>query len=199
MSAIISTVTIAVPAQDNDHTLVPPLSTSIRRVGRISRLFGTKRERSQLFRDALQRAGNFFIAHYVPLRFNRGYASNVLGYGIGGAEPFVKTGETRKKILSDAYAVARMHQGGLGPYVLLRMMAPNKVNQFPKVLAGLKTIAPREVLSIAKHFETEARLLARSAHRRTIQRGATAGRLRLSFAPPTPRAAGDTVARLARR
>ena len=182
MTAILAPVTIQ---QQNLSAPVPALATSVRRVGRFARLFGTTLDRNRFYKDALQAGANFFVANYVPLRFNRAYATTKLGYAIGGSQPFVDTGETKQSILANAYAFTRMGQGGAGPYALIRMMAPAKVNQYPRVLAGLRTIAPSEIRSISKHFERAAVRLARRADRHTIQRGATAGRMRLRFASPS--------------
>jgi len=180
MSAIISPHTIATV---DTGAGVPPLASAIARIQRIADLFGTKSDRNTFYRLAMQAAGNFFVTDYIPLRFRRAYATTVLGYRIGGKHPFFDTGETEDAILTKAYATARMAQGGAGVQAIIRLMAPSKVNQYPRVLAGLRTIAPREVAAIARRFTRAAREIARGAHKHTIQRGATAGKLRLSFKP----------------
>jgi hypothetical protein len=171
----------SITPRERPGSLLPALGVRIQRAGRIAALFGSAAERRAFWLHGFQAAGNHFIAHYVPLRFQRGYASSRLGYRIGGLVPFVDSGETAENILTRARATAHMGQGGAGGYIMIRMMAGPKINRFPNVLRGLKTIIPSEVAILGKVAEAEWRRLAATASRTTIARGPTAGRLRLSL------------------
>ena len=172
--------------------MVPPIASAFERARATVDLFGGKRERNSVWIAAAQAMGQDFIERFLPKRLDRSYATSTLGYPIGGAVPFVDSGDTMTAVLARAYAFARIAQGS-GPYTIIRLMAPAAVNQWPLVSAGLKTVPQVEVRALAVTFAKAVDAIGRGANRRTIQRGPTAGRARLSLASPS------TAAGLAQR
>lgn len=156
---------------------VSPIRVTVERIERTTAgeiNWFSKMDRRRWLVQAFDRAGWQWIAEYLPLRFNRGYATNRLGYRLGGKVPFFDTGLMAKVALSKAHATGMMDRN-IGPKVVIRIPTPEYVNKNAAVIAAFRVVPESEVRWFAKMIERELKVGLAMATHKTATRGPTAG------------------------
>jgi len=136
----------------------------------------SKADRDRWTKLALLQTANYWIENYLPLRFDRGYASFVMGYKIGGRRPFHATGALMALVRSGTKAKESMRANGASVAITIPMTAESYKN--PQVRAGLKIVPPTEIIQLAKVFDAELQLGMKHMTTRTLgKRSASPGSL----------------------
>jgi len=112
--------------------------------------------------DALRKAGiaagDYWIGHYGPLRWNAGYARGKLGYTpkstkakrmAHGEAPFFSSGQFQAGYNSRSRTVATSKKGRVSFYVTI---PGGYLNFHPKHVAEFRTIPPGEASAVAREF-----------------------------------------------
>jgi len=146
-------------------------------------LFLSKADRNRWARTAIENTAYYWIQNYLKLRFNRAYATSVLGYHYGGRKPFYESGELQELALSGAHATGKI--SAIGPTANIVIPVPPYVMLNPKVVAGLKTLPLIEILRLAKVFESELQLGMDAAGTKTFTKGVKAGQTFRTFKKET--------------
>lgn len=173
--------TLKVDTPAGRPTAVPPLQVVVETHGRTAALFGSASERNTWYRNAFQAMGNYWLNEYLPLRFNRGYASGVMGYAIGGGRPFEDTGLLKAELLKNARAEATATATKQEVSIILPPGRAAYVNYNRAVLNGLRILPARELKALAPALDRELRLGLLGAKVITAKRGRTAGAIKLRF------------------
>lgn len=138
-------------------------------------LFKGKSDQTRWLKTAILNTAYYWIKHYLPLRFNRQYATYVLGYRIGGKKPFHETGALKTLIESSTTANV---VGGVNTTAYIHIpMTPGPFKNI-KVKTGLKIVPHAEIQKLAKVFEAELQLgmqhiVTKTLGKRSITPGAT--------------------------
>jgi hypothetical protein len=162
--------------------------TEVRLEGKARRVF-TPAGWNKVLREAGIYAGNWWIGKYGVLRFDRGYARQVLGYKPGerklirmfryGEAPFYSSGDFMAGFNSRARTVATAKKGHASFWVVI---PAGRLNFHPEHAKAFRRVPARESAAVAREF------------RRAVIQGVMQGR-----AAHAARAKSKAAAREARR
>ena len=141
-----------------------PASVKIEYKGHIPKM--PRRDQNTVMRESYEDLGKHFFEHNLPRRFTV-QGGRTLGYSrrspkhnaikkrlFGHQLPFVFSGETRQRALSNLTRIVAKAKKGLGK-VELRVNAP-ALNFHPKYRAEFERIAQQEVGPLERKLETTA-------------------------------------------
>lgn len=134
-----------------------------------------QRDQNDIVRQAMQAAGEMWIAVFLPLRFTDYVRSSPFNYSIGGRyarykqkalstgnTPNVYTGNSRAVALARAHAEARATKQRAVAIIRIPLPANAKGIVYGNTVRSrlnvyLRTIPPREIKAVAKRVETAMR------------------------------------------
>ena len=164
---------------------------------------------NDVIRNAGIAAGNWWISHYGPLRWNVGYAMGKLGYSPGkkkmkkiskwGALPFQEDGLMRSNFNSRAKVDAKATKGGLRLFVV-RFPIGHVITA--KAMNSFKTIPPAEAKAIAREYRRAVIIglqTGRTAHAAKLSAAATVKAAKKEAAKAKAKARSTRASRVSRK